>query len=44
VKSQTKGGVRIVGVDATRRESGWDVRNALSLKDTLFKIKIKTTS
>ncbi len=43
VKSQTKGGVKIVGVDATRRESGWDVRNALGLKDTLFKIKIKTT-
>lgn len=44
VKSQTEGGVKIVGVDATRREDGWDVRNALGLKDTLFKIKIKIMS
>ena len=40
VKSATKGGVKIVGKDATRRESGWDVRNALGLKDTLFRIKV----
>ena len=40
VKSATRGGVKIVGKVATRRESGWDVRSALGLKDTLFRITV----
>ena len=40
VFSKKRGGVKIVGEAATRRESGWDVRNALGLKDTLFGITV----
>jgi SpoIID/LytB domain protein len=32
------GGVRIVGTNRTVRESGWSIRSALGLKDTLFRI------
>lgn len=32
------GGVKIVGTNRTVRESGWSLRSALGLKDTLFRI------
>jgi SpoIID/LytB domain protein len=34
------GGVRIVGSAKTARASGWDVRGALGLKDTLFRVDL----
>jgi stage II sporulation protein D len=34
------GGVRIVGSQKTVRESGWSIRSALGLKDTLFRINV----
>jgi SpoIID/LytB domain protein len=34
-----QGGVRIKGANKTVRVSGWDVRTALGLKDTLFRVK-----
>jgi SpoIID/LytB domain protein len=40
VKSATEGGVRIVGSKKTVRESGWSIRSALSLKDTLFFVEV----
>lgn len=40
VKSENDGGVRIVGSNKTVRESGWSIRSALSLKDTLFRVEI----
>jgi SpoIID/LytB domain protein len=33
------GGVRIVGADRSVRVSGWSLRSALGLKDTLFRIR-----
>ncbi|MBW3594201.1 MAG: SpoIID/LytB domain-containing protein [Actinobacteria bacterium] len=44
VKSADRGGVKIVGSRNTYRDSGWDIRSVLSLKDTLFKIRYKTTT
>ncbi|HWL65319.1 MAG TPA: SpoIID/LytB domain-containing protein [Actinomycetota bacterium] len=35
-----KGGVRITGSNETVRESGWSIRSALSLKDSLFRVQI----
>jgi stage II sporulation protein D len=40
VKSSGAGGVRIVGKNRTVRADGWDIRSALSLKDTLFRVKV----
>lgn len=40
VKSPDEGGVKIVGADRTVRVSGWDVRSALGLKDTLFRVSV----
>jgi SpoIID/LytB domain protein len=40
VKSDDKGGARIVGSNKTVRESGWSLRSALGLKDTLFRVRI----
>ncbi len=40
VKTDTKGGVKIVGTRSTERASGWSVRSALGLRDTLFRVKI----
>ncbi|HEY7875192.1 MAG TPA: SpoIID/LytB domain-containing protein [Actinomycetota bacterium] len=34
------GGVRIVGSQKTARESGWAIRAALGLKDTLFRVDV----
>ncbi len=36
----SSGGVRIVGSSKTARASGWDVRAALGLKDTLFRVDL----
>jgi stage II sporulation protein D len=36
-----EGGVRIVGSKKTVRESGWSIRSALGLKDTLFRVDVK---
>ena len=44
VKSQDRGGVKIVGSRNTYRDSGWDIRSVLSLKDTLFSIRYETTT
>lgn len=44
VKSQDRGGVKIVGSRNTYRDSGWDMRSLLSLKDTLFSVRYKTTT
>jgi stage II sporulation protein D len=35
-----EGGVRIVGSRKTVRESGWSIRSALGLKDTLFRVDV----
>jgi SpoIID/LytB domain protein len=35
-----KGGVRIVGSEKTVRASGWSIRSALGLKDTLFRVDL----
>jgi SpoIID/LytB domain protein len=40
VKPDNRGGVRIRGSRKTVRVSGWSVRSALSLKDTLFRVEI----
>jgi SpoIID/LytB domain protein len=40
VKSATAGGARIVGASKTVRASGWSLRSALGLKDTLFRVEI----
>jgi stage II sporulation protein D len=40
VKSASAGGVRIVGKNKTVRADGWDIRSALSLRDTLFRVKV----
>jgi len=39
-KSEDRGGVRIVGSEKTVRTSGWSIRSALSLKDSLFRVEI----
>jgi hypothetical protein len=44
VKSADRGGVKIVGSRTTYRDSGWDIRSALSLKDTLFRINYETST
>jgi len=44
VKSEDRGGVKIVGSRNTYRKSGWDIRSVLSLKDTLFRIRYETTT
>ena len=41
VKGPDRGGVRIVGSNKTVRASGWSIRSALALKDTLFRINIR---
>jgi stage II sporulation protein D len=43
VKSATEGGVKIVGDAKTVRADGWDIRSALGLKDTLFRVKVTRT-
>ena len=43
VKSSRRGGVKIVGSNKTVRKSGWDIRSALSLKDTLFRVRVERT-
>jgi peptidoglycan hydrolase-like amidase len=40
VKPGVGGGARIVGSNGVVRASGWDVKNALGLKDTLFRVRI----
>ena len=40
VKSDSRGGARVVGSDKTVRVSGWSLRSALGLKDTLFRVRI----
>lgn len=40
VKSSDVGGVRIVGSDRSVRASGYQVKTALGLKDTLFRVSI----
>lgn len=44
VKSSDAGGVRIVGENKTVRAGGWDIRSALGLKDTLFRVKVSVTA
>ena len=44
VKPDNTGGVRIRGSRKTVRASGWSVRSALGLKDTLFRVEIVRTS
>ena len=44
VKDDGSGGVKIVGSRNTYRESGWDIRSVLSLKDTLFDVRYDTTT
>lgn len=44
VKPDNTGGVRIVGSNKTVRVSGWSIRSALALKDSLFRIAITTTT
>jgi SpoIID/LytB domain protein len=44
VKSPTAGGVKIVGSQKTVRADGWDIRQALGLKDTLFRLSTTTTA
>jgi SpoIID/LytB domain protein len=43
VKNATEGGVKIVGSAKTVRADGWDIRQALGLKDTLFRLSTTTT-
>ncbi|HEU4481322.1 MAG TPA: SpoIID/LytB domain-containing protein, partial [Actinomycetota bacterium] len=40
VKSATSGGARITGSSGVEHTSGWSVRSALSLRDTLFRVDI----
>jgi SpoIID/LytB domain protein len=40
VVNGSTGGVKIVGSSKTARASGWDVRSALGLKDTLFRVDL----
>lgn len=40
VKSDDKGGAKIVGSSKTVRVDGWDLRSELGLKDTLFEVHI----
>ena len=42
VKPGGHGGVKIVGSTDTARDSGWEFRSVLALKDTLFRISYKT--
>jgi SpoIID/LytB domain protein len=42
VKSSSEGGVKIVGSKKTVRADGWDIRQTLGLKDTLFRLSTKT--
>jgi SpoIID/LytB domain protein len=44
VKGPNSGGVLIVGSHKTVRVSGWSVRAALGLKDTLFRVQTITTT
>ncbi|CAN5700289.1 hypothetical protein BH24ACT26_BH24ACT26_04770 [soil metagenome] len=41
VKSSDRGGVRIVGSSKTVRVSGWAVREAVGLKDTWFRLRVR---
>ena len=40
VRPDNTGGVRIVGSEKTVRTSGWSIRSALGLKDSLFRVQI----
>jgi len=40
VHPDNSGGVRVRGVERTVRADGWEIRSALSLKDTLFWVKV----
>lgn len=40
VKPDNTGGVKIVGSKKTVRASGWSIRSALGLKDSLFRVQI----
>ena len=40
VKPDNTGGVRIVGTKKTVRTSGWSIRSALGLRDSLFRVQI----
>jgi SpoIID/LytB domain protein len=42
VKSADEGGAKIVGQQKTVRADGWEIRNALNLKDTLFEVTVVT--
>ncbi|MFN2388394.1 MAG: SpoIID/LytB domain-containing protein [Actinomycetota bacterium] len=42
VKADGTGGAKVVGSNKTVRVSGWSVRSALSLKDTLFRVQVST--
>ena len=44
VKSKDRGGVKIVGSRNTYRDSGWDIRSVLSLKDSLFRVRYETST
>ena len=41
VKGPDRGGVRIVGSNRTARASGWGIRTALGLKDSLFRVDVR---
>jgi SpoIID/LytB domain protein len=43
VHPNNTGGVRLRGVNRTVRADGWEIRTALSLKDTLFWVKVTYT-
>ncbi len=40
VKPDNTGGVKIVGSRKTARASGWSIRSALGLKDSLFRVRV----
>jgi SpoIID/LytB domain protein len=44
VKPDNTGGVKIVGSNKTVRTSGWSIRSALGLMDSLFRVEITTTA
>jgi stage II sporulation protein D len=44
VKTASEGGVKIVGSNKTVRADGWDIRQTLGLKDTLFRLSATTAA
>jgi hypothetical protein len=41
VKTSDKGGVKVVGKERTVRVDGWEIRQLLNLRDTLFRVRTK---